>query len=129
MTIVEMFLAATGLAIIVITFFLVPVLIQLRKVGERAESLLDSLNREVPPLLNSLNENAAELSALTNSVNRKVAEVEQIIGLARSASENFLQTSDHFKKTLLPIITKVGSFGAGLYAFISFLKKARQDNN
>jgi uncharacterized protein YoxC len=129
MSIGELFLAATGLAIIVITIFLVPVLIQLRKVAERAENLLATLNQEVPPLLKNLNDSAAELRLLSSSLNRKVEEVEQILNLARSASDNFMHTSDLFKNTLLPIITKVSSFGAGLYAFIRFLRKSRQDNN
>lgn len=128
MTIGEIFLIAIGLAIIIITIFLVPVLIQLRRVGERAESLLDNLNREIPPLLNSLNDSASELSVLTKSLNHKVAEVEQILSLVRNASANFLHTSG-FLQTLLPTITKIGSFGAGLFAFISYLRRSRHNNN
>jgi len=128
MTIGEIFLTAAGVAIIVITIFLVPVLIQLRKVGERAETLLASLNQEVPPLLKNLNESAADLRLLTNSLNRRVEEVEQIIGQARNATDTFFHTVDLFKKTLLPVITKVGTFSAGLYAFLNFFKKSRQDN-
>lgn len=128
MTISEIFLTATGLAIIIITIFLVPVLIQLRKVGERAEGLLDNLNREIPPLLKSLNERASELGVLTNSLNRKVAEAEHILSLVRNASDNFLHTSG-LLKTLLPTITKVGSFGAGLFAFISYLRRSRHNSN
>lgn len=128
MTMGEIFLTAAGLAIIVITIFLVPLLIQLRRVGERAESLLDNLNREIPPLMKSLNQSASELGVLTSSLNRKVAEVEQIISLVRNASDNFLHTSG-LLKTLLPTITKIGSFGAGLFAFISYLKKSRHNSN
>lgn len=128
MTIGEFLMAATGLAIIVITIFLVPLLIQLRKVGERAEALLASLNQEIPPLLKNLNASAVELQLLTSSLNRKVEEVEQILGLARSASNNLLSTSNLFTNTLLPLITKIGSFGAGLFAFISYFKKSRQNH-
>lgn len=127
MTIGEIFLTTTGLAIIIITIFLVPVLIQLRRVGERAERLLDDLNREVPTLLKSLNDSAAELGVLSKTVNRKVAEVDQLISVARNASDHFLQTSG-ILKTLLPTITKLGSFGAGLFAFISFLKRSRHNH-
>jgi uncharacterized protein YoxC len=128
MSISEYFLIVAGLAILTITIFLIPVLIQLRRIGEKAEGLLDNLNQEIPPLLKNVNQSAAELTILTNSLNRKVEEVEQILSLARNASDNLLHTSDLFKKTLLPIITKIGSFGAGLYAFISFIRKSRQNN-
>ena len=128
MTIGEFLMAVTGLAIIVITIFLVPLLIQLRKVGERAEALLANLDQEIPPLLKNLNASAMELQLLTSSLNRKVEEVEQILGLARSASNNLLSTSDLFRNTLLPLITKIGSFGAGLFAFISYIKKSRQNH-
>lgn len=127
MTISELFLSAAGLAILAITIFLVPLLIQLRRVGEKAESLLDTLNQEIPPLVKNLNESAAELGVLANSLNRKIDDVEQILSLARNASDNILHTSDLFSKTLLPMITKVGSFGAGLYAFINFIRRSRQN--
>lgn len=128
MTTGEIFLTAAGLAIVVITIFLVPLLIQLRRVGERAENLLDNLNQEIPPLMKSLNQSATELGVLTSSLNRKVAEVEQILSLVRNASDNFLHTSG-LLKTLLPTITKVGSFGAGLFAFISYLRRSRHNRN
>lgn len=127
MTISEMFLVAAGLAILAITIFLVPVLIQLRRVGEKAEALLDNLNQELPPFFKSLNQSAAELGVLASALNHRIDEMAQIISVARSASDKLLHTSDLFKTTLLPIITKIGSFGAGLYGFISFLKKHRQN--
>lgn len=128
MTIGEIFLSASGLAILAITIFLVPLLTQLRRVGEKAEILLDTLNQELPTLVKNLNESATELGILAGSLNRQSGEVEQILSLARNASDNLLHTSDLFRKTLMPLITKVGSFGAGLYAFISFIKKSRQNN-
>lgn len=127
MTIGEIFLIATGLAIIVITIFLVPMLIQLRRVGESAEILLDSLNRDIPPLLKNLNDSAAELHTLSTALNRRVEEVEQILSLARNASDNFLHSTGIFK-TLLPIITKIGGFGAGLFTFISYLRRSRHNS-
>ena len=129
MTIGEFLMAISALAIIVITIFLVPLLIQLRKVGERAESLLGNLNQEIPPLLKNINASATELQLLTSSLNRKVEEVDQLLGLARSASNNLMNTSNLFSNTLLPFIAKVGSLGAGLFAFFSYFKKSRQNHN
>ncbi|NTV13775.1 MAG: DUF948 domain-containing protein [Desulfobulbaceae bacterium] len=128
MTITEIFLLVAGLALIVITIFLVPVLIQLRRVGEKVEKLVGDLDRELPPLLNNLNDSAAELRILTTSINRKIEEVDKIINVARQASETLVYTVDLFKKTVLPVITKVGGFSAGLLTIFSFLKKSRQNN-
>jgi predicted PurR-regulated permease PerM len=127
MTSSEMFLMAIGLAIIVIAIFLVPVLIQLRRVGEKAEILLDSLNHDIPPLLKNLNDSASELHTLSTALNRRVEEVEQILSLARNASDHLLNTTGIFK-TLLPYITKIGGFGAGLFTFISYLRRSRHNN-
>lgn len=128
MSIGEIFLIIAGVALTIITVFLVPVLIQLRRVGEKVEKLVGDLDRELPPLLNNLNESAAELRVLTNSINRKVDEVDKIISVAKQASDTVVCTVDLFKKTVLPIITKVGGFSAGLLAIFSFLKKSRQNN-
>jgi len=129
MTISEIFLLVAGLAVIIITIFLVPLLLQLRRVGEKVENLVSDLDRELPPLLKNLNETAAELHTLTTSINRKVDEVDKIINVARQASDTLVCTVDLFKKTVLPIITKVGGFSAGLFTLFSFLKKARHTNS
>lgn len=129
MTSSEFFLIVAGVAIAVITIFLVPVLLQLRRVGEKAEKLLGDLDRELPPLLKNLNESASELRILTASINRKVEEVDAIISVAKQASDTLAYTVDLFKQTVLPIITKVGGFSAGLLTIFSFLKKNRHNPN
>lgn len=127
MSITEIFLFVAGAAIVVITLFLVPLLIQMRKVGEKVEKLATDLDRELPPLLKNLNESAAELRILAASINHKVAEMEQIIGVARQAADNFSCTVERFKQTVLPIVTKVGGFSAGVLAFFSYLKRSRHN--
>ena len=129
MSISEIFFIVAGLAIIVMTIFMIPVLIQIRKVGEKAEKLMGDLDRELPPLLKNLNESAVELRILTSSINRKVEEVEGIIDTVRAAVDNFTCTAELFKKTVLPIVTKVGGISAGLLTFFSFLKKSRHNND
>lgn len=129
MTISEIFFLVAGLAVVVITIFLVPVLLQLRRVGEKVEKLVGDLDRDLPPLLKNLSDTAAELHLLTASINRKVEDVDKIINVARQASDTLVCTIDLFRKTVLPIVTKVGGFSAGLLAIFSFLKKARHNNN
>ncbi len=93
------------------------------------EKLVGDLDRELPPLLKNLNETAAELRLLTSSINRKVEEVDKIISVARQAPRYLgLHLLTSSKKTVLPIITKVGGFSAGLLAIFSFLKKTRHNN-
>jgi len=129
MTISEIFFLVAGLAVVVVTVFLVPLLLQLRRVGEKVEKLVGDLDRDLPPLLKNLSDTAAELNLLTASINRKVEEVDRIINVARQASDTLVCTVDLFKKTVLPIVTKVGGFSAGLLAIFSFLKKARHNNS
>jgi len=129
MSVSEIFLLVAGLAITVITVFLIPVLLQIRRVGAQVEKLVGDLDRELPPLLNNLNETAAQLRTLTTSINRKVDEVDRIINVARQASETLVCSVDLFRKNVLPALTKVGGFSAGLLALFSFFKKTRHNNN
>lgn len=123
MTFTEIFYLLAGLAIVILTLFLVPVLLQIRRTGRQAERLMANLDREMIPLLKNLNETTAELQLLTTSINHKLSEVERIIHTARHATENFLLASNLVKKTLLPVITQVGGFSAGLLAIANLLRR------
>jgi len=129
MTFTEMFYLLAGLAIVIITLFLVPVLLQIRRTGRRAERLMDDLGREMIPLLKNLNDATVELQLLSTSINHKLNEVGQIIRTARHATENFLMASSLVKKTLLPVITQVGGISAGLLAIANLLRKKHHQSS
>ncbi len=123
MPLTEIFYLLASLAIAIITLLLVPVLLQIRRTGRQAERLMADLEREMIPLLKNLNDATVELQLLSNSINRKLDDVEQIIHTTRHATENFLLASNMVKKTLLPVITQVGGISAGMLAIASFLRR------
>jgi len=123
MTITEIFYLLAGLAIAILTLLLIPVLLQIRRTGRQAERLMTDLDREMIPLLKNLNDTTAEVQLLSNSINHKLDDIEQVIRTARHATENFLMASNLVKKTLLPVITQVGGISAGLLAIANLLRK------
>jgi uncharacterized protein YoxC len=123
MSLEEIYFLLAGLAIVILTILLVPVLLQVRRTGRQAEMLMANLDREMVPLLKTLNDTAAELQILSSSVNHKLDEVEHILRTAKHASENFLLASSLVKKTLLPVITQVGGITAGLLTIANFVRK------
>ena len=110
------------LAITTLTLLLIPVLLQIRRTARQAEQLMGNLDREMIPLLKSLNDTTVELQLVSTSVNRKLDEIDQVIHTAMHATENFLLASRLVKKTLLPVITQVGGFSAGFLAIAKLLR-------
>lgn len=109
-----------GVFIVAITFTLVPFLIQLRQTVRQAGKLMGNLDRELTPLLSSLKITATELQSLSENINGKLAETDEIINTARHAGESLLITSNLIKTALTPFITNVGGIGSGLRAFLNF---------
>lgn len=122
MTLIETLYLVAVLAIAILTLLLVPVLLQIRRTYRRAELLMANLDQEMIPLLKNLNDATVELQLMSTSINHKLDEVEQVIRTARHATENFLLASSLVKKTLLPVITQVGGFSAGLLAIVKLLR-------
>jgi len=123
MTLTEIYYLLATLATVIITLLLIPVLLQIRRTGRQAERLMTDLDREMIPLLKNLNDTTVELQLLSTSINHKLDDIEQVIRTARHATENFLLASNLVKKTLLPIITQVGGFSAGLLAIANLLRR------
>ena len=122
MSLPEIFYLLAGLAVIILTLLLVPVLLQLRRTGRQAELLMANLDRELTPLSKSLTDATIEIHHLSNSINNKLDEMEQSIHNFRHASENFLLTSNLVKKTLAPFITQVGGISAGVLAIAHLIR-------
>ncbi|MBU0479505.1 MAG: DUF948 domain-containing protein [Proteobacteria bacterium] len=133
MTLNEIFLIIAAAAIVLITAALVPLLIQLKRTVRKAETTMDSLDRQLNPLLITLNQTADELHTLTGSINKKLDDADFVIRTLRLAGESLLLTSNLFRKTVAPVITQVGGLSSGVRAFLTFLNltspKTRKEDN
>ena len=121
----DLFLIIAGLSIIAITVALIPFLIQLKQTGQRAEKLMDNVDKELEPLLISLKNTATQLQDLSENINGRLAETDAIIKTARYAGESLLVTTSLLKTVLTPMITKVGGLSSGISAFMSFMHRSK----
>lgn len=119
----EFFLIVASVCLAAITVALIPVLLQIRRSAKQAEMMMSNLDRDITPILKSLSNTAAEVEAVTETINRKSKKVDEIILNVRDASETILVTSKIFRKTLLPVITNVGGVTSGIKTFMHFLKR------
>ena len=125
MPVSEIFLLVAAAAIIIVTIFMVPALIQLRRTGAKVEKLMAEIDRDGIPLLRSLNDAAVEVQLLSATLTRQVDDVEKLVRTARNATDSFMNTSMVLKKTLLPLITQAGGISAGLFTFANFLLRKK----
>ena len=121
----DLFLIIAGLSIIGITIVLIPFLIQLRQTVRRAEKLMGNMDKELEPLLISLNKTATEFQDLSENINGRLAETDAILKTARYAGESLLVTTSLLKTVLTPVITKVGGLSSGISAFMGLIHRSK----
>lgn len=114
----EFFLIIAGISIIIFMIFLVPLLIQLKKTANRAETLMADLNRDMPDILASAKKTASEVQNLSEDLNTKVAEADEIFQKIKFATSSFLLTSKLVKSSLAPAILEIAAISAGIKAFL-----------
>jgi hypothetical protein len=114
-----------AVAIIVLMFFLVPLLIQLKQTARRAEILMEDLDRDIPAILSSMRTTAAEMQELTGRINHKIAESDEIFQKVKYATGSFLMTGKLLRSTLVPAIIEVAGFSTGIKAFLHVINKSK----
>ncbi len=123
MTLTDFFIVIATISLAVIVAAMVPALIQINRSARKVEILIDNINIEISPLLKNLSQTSVELQTLSSSLNNKIVKTDAIIDTVQQSADTLLITSNILKNTVMPLITQVGGFGAGLRAFISFFSK------
>jgi len=84
------FLQALWLIITVIilglAFYLIPVLVQLKKTLESVDSVVKKADRDIPSLLNELNETVTHLKNVSANVDKTLTQVSGTVTAVRSAA-------------------------------------------
>ncbi|MEN8134019.1 MAG: DUF948 domain-containing protein [Thermodesulfobacteriota bacterium] len=117
----DLFLIIAGISIIILMFFLIPLLVQLKQTARRAEMVMDNLNQNLPSILASLNSTATEMQMMSNHINTKLAQTDAIINTAKYAGESLLLTSNLIRSALTPAITKLDTIGTGIRSFFNLI--------
>ncbi|MEW6518087.1 MAG: DUF948 domain-containing protein [Thermodesulfobacteriota bacterium] len=115
-------IASTGIVIVVA--MLVPVLYQVKRTAEKAETALDKINHELEPLLHKTTAMNEELLALSVSLNEKIEKSDHIIDVGQQAADVLLTTATIVKDTVTPLVVQIGAISAGIGAFTNFFKKS-----
>jgi len=74
----EISVTILGLAVLLLTIVVVPVLIQIRRTARSADQVLERVNREMPAILNDLRQTSANIRSATDaarSVSRQISTV------------------------------------------------------
>jgi uncharacterized protein YoxC len=116
-------IASVGIVILVAT--MVPVLYQLKRTAEKAETALEKINNELEPLLHKTTEVTEELHTLSVSLNEKIEKTDRIIDTVQQAGDTLLTTASLVKETATPLIVQIGAVSAGIGAFTNFFKKSK----
>ena len=120
MTPIDAFTILGSVSLIVIATTLALVLSQIRRTFRKAELLLDTLNRDVGPLCKSMTDAATELEALSIVLYDKVDRSDRIFETVQQSADTLLLASNMVRETVLPVVTNVGGFAAGVRAFSHF---------
>jgi uncharacterized protein YoxC len=121
----DLFLIIAGISLIILMFFLIPLLVQLRQTARRAESVMDNLNQDLPAILASLKDTAAEMKMVSAHINTKLAQTDAIISTAKYAGESLLLTSNLIRSALTPAITKLDTISTGVRSFFNLIHKPK----
>jgi uncharacterized protein YoxC len=120
-SLLDFFLIVAALSLAGVAIALVPTLIQLKRTAEKTETLLDMLQRDIRPLLQSLSETTVELRLLTASINQKVDKVDLVIDTIQDTGVILRSTAGILKQSVTPVFSQVGGLGAGIRAFVHYL--------
>ncbi|OGR05637.1 MAG: hypothetical protein A2511_09025 [Deltaproteobacteria bacterium RIFOXYD12_FULL_50_9] len=128
MSALNIFVIVVSICLIVLVAALVPALIQIKRTARKVETLLDTLNQDLSPLLQSLADTSRELQTLTEKIRDKVDRTDKVIDTAKAAADTLLVTSSMLKNSVTPIFSQITGFTAGVQAFFRYLKKPDQNH-
>lgn len=116
-------IVATICLIILITV-LVPILLQIKRTALKIETLIDSVNQEIPPLLQSLNNTSREIQTLMETIKNKVDKTDRVIDTVKAAADTVFVTTSIMKNSVAPLIIQIGAISAGIHTFFRYLTKS-----
>lgn len=123
MSLLNFFLIVAALSLAGVAIALVPTLVQLKRTALKTELFMDTLNRDISPLLRSLNQTAGTIENLTTTVNEQVERVEGVVDTVEETGRILIRTAEIIRKAVVPMAAEIGGLGAGIRAFLHFFTK------
>ena len=125
MSVLEIFLIVATIGIAVLCGALVPTLMQLKRTIRKTETFMDNLNQDFTPLLKSLSQTSMELQILSTTLNDKLKRTDRVIDTIQQSTNSLLVATDMVKNSVVPVISQVASFSAGIRAVLNFFKTTK----
>ncbi|MDA8164162.1 MAG: DUF948 domain-containing protein [Desulfobacteraceae bacterium] len=123
MTLLDFFLIVAALSLAGVAVALVPALLQLKRTARKTELLMDTLNRDISPLMRSLTLAAGTLENLTSLMNEQVERVDAFLDTVEDTGRVLHRTSEIIRKAIVPAAAEIGGLGAGIRTFIHFFTR------
>lgn len=122
MTIVEMAAILVAVAFAVLVGYLVPVLIQVRKIVAESEQLLAKMNNDLPPLIGELRAMSQNVNDLTEQARGGVEHAAILLHAVGEVGESVQHVHDVVRGSSGAMLTNVASVVAGFKAATQVMK-------
>ena len=122
----EIFLIISGIAIILLLIFCIPVLIQIWRTTKAVAVTLETLNQDLPMILKNLEEITANINNSTTAVNREVQNFSGTMGRIQSVVKDIVDniqdiTPMVMKSPVFQTIKNVVAAAKGIRVFLDVL--------
>ena len=121
--IVELFLGIIAAVAVMFLVFLIPVILQIKKMVKSAEDFLGATEKSLTPLLAELTVSIERLNRITEDVEYSVSNVKHLAKAVGDIGSLIDELNNFIKKTGLSFTLKTAGIGAGIKAAVGVLIK------
>jgi predicted PurR-regulated permease PerM len=118
---VEVAVIVIAVALVLLIGFLIPVALQVRKTAKSAEVLLTNVNRDVEPILRSLNKSVANLEEASAKFREGAHSFAEALGTLKVVGEVVKGTGDLVTGNVVSFLGRVGSLAVGYKTGLKYL--------
>jgi uncharacterized protein YoxC len=114
-------------SIVILTVFLIPVLLQIRRTAREAEKTLETVRTQIVPLSHDATVISLEIKGIVQSIHRQVEKVEDGISTVGDAALRLREFEGKIERILeVPLLELVALFSGlirGIEAFLRFFRR------
>lgn len=113
-------------SILVVVFFLIPVLLQFYRTSCELKKLIETVNAQIEPLSRSLNDVLRQTRDMLQSIGRQVDRMEEGVIAVRDIAVRVQEFQKDIQERVFPLLKVAGLVGIGGKGLLSFIKFFRR---
>jgi uncharacterized protein YoxC len=113
-------------SILVVVFFLIPVLLQFYRTSCELKKLIENVNAQIEPLSRSLNDVLRQTRDMLQSIGRQVDRMEEGVIAVRDIAVRVQEFQKDIQERVFPLLKVAGLVGIGGKGLLSFIKFFRR---